>query len=259
MSVADDKVMGFNPQKLEKLRVFCGYLEKGTNDNTSPEKYPLCDAFNQYKKSDGSDQPLCQLLRDYYYTYVGLVQPPAPWESYEKRCTGTDAFCLIAHADPSSCAALEHVPRCTMWMRQAKEGNLAKCKADVKVDAITIEDPYKKWYPWSAPFTDLWGTMTNTATSGKTPGFCDAMEMFAKNDPWEMAKNQRFCAFWQPWMVQGEANKQVGEVMPQMMKWAAEAGVVDQLTKMLADNGNADIAGMLGGMGGAGAAAPAGR
>lgn len=262
MSVADEKVMGFNPGKLENLRNFCSYLEAATNDNTSPDKYPLCDAFNQYKKLHGTDQPLCPLLRDYYYTYVGLVQPPAPWESYDKRCTQSDAFCLIAHADPDSCAALEHVPRCTMWMRQAKEGNLAKCKADVKVDTITIDSPYKKWYPWANPFGDLWSSVAGgqqQTDTGKTPGFCDAMEMFAKNDPFEMAKNQRFCAFWQPWMVQGEANKQVDQLMPQVMKWATDAGITEQVTKTLAESGSVDLGALMGGMGGTAAPAPAGR
>jgi len=253
MSVADEKVMGFNPQKLEKLRSFCTYLEKSTLESSSPDKFPLCDAFNQYQKQEGSEQPLCPLLRDYYYTYVGLVQPPAPWESYEMRCTQTDAFCLIAHADPESCSALEHVPRCTMWMRQAKEGNLAKCRADVKVDAITIETPYKKWYPWSQPFTDLWQSVTATPASQKTPSFCEAMEMFAKNDPFEMARNQRFCAFWQPWMVQGEANKQISEVMPQLMKWATDAGVVDQIASIIKENGvGGDMTNMLSGLSGGG-------
>merc|ERR1712023_75059 len=132
------------------------------------------------------------------------------------------------------------------------------CKADIKVDAITIDSPYKKWYPWANPFGDLWATVSGNGgaeTTGKTPGFCDAMEMFAKNDPFEMAKNQRFCAFWQPWMVQGEANKQVDQLMPQMMKWATDAGITEQLTKTLADSGSVDLSAMMGGM--AGAPAPA--
>merc|ERR1712146_781382 len=101
---------------------------------------------------------------------------------------------------------------------------------------------------------DLWNSVTgnkNDDSSNKAPGFCDAMEMFAKNDPFEMAKNQRFCAFWQPWMVQGEASKQVNDLMPQMMKWATDAGITEQLTKTLADSGSVDLGAMMGGMGGA--------